>query len=565
MFANIMKFVVALSLSLLVLFANAGAQVCTPAPDGLISFWSGDGNALDARSRNDPTQTLGSPQFVAAEVGQGMKFDGVNDGYIVPSNSSLDIGPADSFTLEAWVRADSLGGSGSVFHTIATKEDSTAVYRLLLRDDGIYDFEIIDSANDRQVFSGTVSAGSFNHVAVVLNRATNLLTIYLNGAQQSTTDISGEGSLANTGRFFIGHKSLDSGTGAISFDGVVDELSTYNRALSASEIQAIANAGTAGKCKPVATVAPSGIVAWWPGEGNSVDMSGNGNDAVQHSGGFAPGKVGQAFSLDGVNDYVEAPDSPSLSITGQLSIETWIDPFALGTAQTIVSKYNTACPTNGTEQRTFQFCVYNGLPDQYHCVQTTTPIMAGTFTHVAGTFDPSTQDMKIYVNGVDTMASVLGGSVTVNPIFDSDTPVDIGRAFCASTENFFGGLIDELALYNRALTPGEVTSIFNAGSAGKINPLGTTAAPVSISGRVTTSAGMGISRATVKLIDRRGNSRTVLTNTFGFFAFDDVTVGRTYIIEVNSPRYKIANNTRVITLEDELSGLDFTAAGEGKF
>ena len=226
---------------------------------------------------------------------------------------------------------------------------------------------------------------------------------------------------------------------------------------------------------------PANMVSWWAAEGNAMDALDN-NDAILGGGAtFAPGKVGQAFSLDGTASFVETPNSASLSITGQLTIDAWINPNNVANIQSIVSKYYTC---QGAEQTSYalavrnggaiQFCVYDGQGG-YHCVETTTAITPGIFTHVAGTFDPATQAMKIYFNGVDTLAPIQPGSVDVNVIFDSTTPVDIGRTNCGGPNkgptDYFGGLIDEVEIFSRALSAAEVQAIANAGDAGKCKPL----------------------------------------------------------------------------------------------
>src|SRR6266446_6648244 len=71
---------------------------------------------------------------------------------------------------------------------------------------------------------------------------------------------------------------------------------------------------------------PSGLASWWAGEGTASDSEGTNNGALFNGATFAPGKVGHAFSFDGVNGYIEIPDSPSLSITNTLSIDAWFWP-----------------------------------------------------------------------------------------------------------------------------------------------------------------------------------------------------------------------------------------------
>lgn len=89
--------------------------------------------------------------------------------------------------------------------------------------------------------------------------------------------------------------------------------------------------------------------------------------------------------------------------------------------------------------------------------------------------------------------------------------------------------------------------------------LAPTAANVSISGRVTTANGRGIRGARLTLTSPDGTRRTTITSTFGYYTFDDVEVGHTYVLGIASKRYTFTNPTRVFSLQDELTGMDFTA------
>jgi len=88
--------------------------------------------------------------------------------------------------------------------------------------------------------------------------------------------------------------------------------------------------------------------------------------------------------------------------------------------------------------------------------------------------------------------------------------------------------------------------------------LAPSAAGVSISGRVMTANGSGLRSAIVRVTDQQGETRSAITSSFGYYRFDDVTAGGTYVISVTSKRYQFA--PQVISVSDELTDLDFIAS-----
>ncbi len=86
-----------------------------------------------------------------------------------------------------------------------------------------------------------------------------------------------------------------------------------------------------------------------------------------------------------------------------------------------------------------------------------------------------------------------------------------------------------------------------------------TAASVSVSGRVRTANGRGLRGAVVSLTDSNGLTRRAISSSFGYYRFDDVEVGRTYIVSVRSKRFIFADPTRILNLQDEVTDFDFTA------
>ena len=86
-----------------------------------------------------------------------------------------------------------------------------------------------------------------------------------------------------------------------------------------------------------------------------------------------------------------------------------------------------------------------------------------------------------------------------------------------------------------------------------------TAAGVSLSGRVLTADGNGIRNAQVSIILSNGEVRNVFSSAFGYYRFDDLEVGQTYILSIAAKRYTFINPTRIISLDDELTGEDFVS------
>lgn len=92
--------------------------------------------------------------------------------------------------------------------------------------------------------------------------------------------------------------------------------------------------------------------------------------------------------------------------------------------------------------------------------------------------------------------------------------------------------------------------------------LAPTAAAVAIMGRVTTANGHGIRKARLVLTSLDGARRTTITSTFGYYAFDGVEAGNTYLLEIFTKKFTFANPTRVFLLQDTVADMDFVAQPE---
>src|SRR2546430_14268349 len=101
------------------------------------------------------------------------------------------------------------------------------------------------------------------------------------------------GTIADSGApFAIGGRS-----GGLLFSGLIDEVEVFNRALTPAEIEKIYVADSAGKCR-TCSAPPSGMLGWWPGDGNAKDIQSGNNGQLKNGTSFATGEVGKSFSFD---------------------------------------------------------------------------------------------------------------------------------------------------------------------------------------------------------------------------------------------------------------------------
>jgi hypothetical protein len=213
---------------------------------------------------------------------------------------------------------------------------------------------------------------------------------------------------------------------------------------------------------------PAGLVGWWRGEGNANDVAGANNGVLEGGVAFTAGEVGQAFSCNGVGAGVLVPAASNLHVGagGGLTIELWINytwvyggPLVDWTSTAAYGVHFAVWPSPRA--------LYANLVDingGSHAIQTGDILTTGTFQHVAVTYDKASGVARLFLNGVIVQASTLG-SFTPNTTKDLHIGYRPGQPGGGSW--FFKGMIDEVTLYDHALTVAEIVAIYNAGSAGK--------------------------------------------------------------------------------------------------
>ena len=217
---------------------------------------------------------------------------------------------------------------------------------------------------------------------------------------------------------------------------------------------------------------PSGLVALWSGEGDGSDSAG-GNGATLTDISFAVGKVGKAFSFDGASPAIKIPAGTALDVGAGdgFTIMAWIKPYNLSEQQRNEifewnnGNFNQAAPwgVHLLMMRPYEMGLGAGnlvanvhdTDGQDHLISARGgTLAANTFRHVALSYDKISGVARLFCNGTIVAEQNLGH-------FTPQTSYDfyIGRRPAGDVINSFSGLIDEVGIYNRALSAAEIRAI----------------------------------------------------------------------------------------------------------
>jgi hypothetical protein len=558
-FSRILPTLIAPGILTLGLFVSLIAHAdCVTPPAGLVGWWKGNGNTVDSiAANNGVNQNAG---FSSGVVSQAFAFDPENLPYGTYSGIQIADQPAyaltNSLTIEGWVRPR---GDGYLIFWRGDNRPGIDPYYLSMQANNTLRFGICDAGGNSAFVDTTLNYFAWTHVAATLDGSSGALRIYTNGvlAAQTVTAIRPFGDLIPGQSPGVGIGNLNDGGNNFPFLGDIDEISLYNRALSAGEIQAIYNAGSAGKCTPVVqtntcVTPPSGLVAGWPGENNANEIIEGTAGTLYPGTSFATGEVGQAFAFDGVAGCVMNPDMPAMTgIQDTFTMEFWAYPqkgFDIaaesgdgypgisGQSYAIFPDWGgldgqagvgVSVGTNGISVIEH---AHNYMPS---VLSYTNPITG--WTHITVVY--KNKQPTLYVNGVNVRTGITSSRSFVYPSKELGNSYGsvFGHAF--NTYGPYAGLLDEIAIYSRALAPAEIQSIYNAGSAGKCVPATTppvVAAALSFTpasatnGATITISGTNFSATAAENIVYFGAVRAIVTSASLTNLMVTVPVGATF-------------------------------------
>ena len=305
------------------------------------------------------------------------------------------------------------------------------------------------------------------------------------------------------------------------------------------------------------TTAPSGLVAGYAFNETigttASDASGNGlNGTLTNGPTWSTGKYGGAVNLDGVNDYVDLGNPVALRITGSMTVTGWINSSAFPRDDaTIVSKRdsnNSGFQLDTTVDRGLRGIGFkltgNSGGDMFR--YGATALQLNTWYHVAGVYNAASGTLNVYLNGQLDNGALVGTVVTSQQ--NSTQNVNIGRR-SGNSGYEFAGRVDDVRIYNRALTAAEIQTVMNISLGGSSSD--STPPAITISSPANNAQLSGIVTVTADANDNVGVTGVQ-------FLVDGVNTG----VQDTAAPYGLSWDTRTVTNGGHtLTARAFDAAG----
>ena len=417
----------------------------------LIAYWPMDENIgdiiYDETANKNDGNIYNDAMWIFGKLGSGLHFDGIDDYVEIPFSPSLNILEGNTpFAASAWFKVDELPTDNLNDHfVILCQRAGQGIGRSWVYIDQITN-EIRTNLKGLELSSGVIPEIDTWYF-VVLNYDGINLSLYVNGERKISipTEVydNADGSYV-----FATSKNLDTHY----FPGSIDEVSMFDRALTAEEIAKEHLRGS--------------LIAYWPMNENSgsiiYDETVNNNDGNIYGPAWTIGNLGTALHFDGTNDYVEIPFSPSLDLLDEnkpFAVSLW---FEVDTLPTLTTRDHFIILSQNAEIGIGRGWLYidevtNEIRTNLNYVELSSRVVPkiGAWYFVVLNYDGT--NLGLYVNGEP--------KISIPTIVDEDA----GGSYLIGTNKFMGGqflpgAVDDFSMYDRALTAEEIAKEYERGA-----------------------------------------------------------------------------------------------------
>jgi len=410
--------------------------------DGLVGYWKMDegvGTTTTDSSGNNITGTFSGstlPDWSSGKYGVGVSFNGVNN-YIDIGNSSPIRNFTNQITVSVWAKYSAYGGGGQSYSVLAVK--GTPWTFLMENPSNKIRFRVTAGGQDLAAAdSQTHNLNQWYHFVGTYDGQN--IKMYKDGMLVGTTPATG-----NLGVNDVSAK-IGTFTGTTyNFNGLIDEVRIYNRALSSTEVYQLYE------------YAPEPLFYWDFNEGvgtTAFDKQGHTNLPITNAT-YKSGKYGGGLNFNG-NAWLEKSISPSIAAAQDYTQCLWFNTSNNATRQVLIDDSNQwehwiAINTN----KTVVSCYYNTAQI---CATSTNTINLNTWNYVCSTYKAG-QSLDLFVNGTPWATNTNVGT-SASKIYND---VCIGKAGGGSNDKFTGS-IDDVKIYNYARTQKQIIEDMNAGA-----------------------------------------------------------------------------------------------------
>lgn len=430
------------------------------ADDSLVLHLKFDGNLTDASGKNNNAEcTYGNITYEEGIFGQSAVFNGKS--YLeVADNTTLDL---SQLTISLWAYKSKDRNLEKWVPYVYKEEDEDCwatpyqVYEHWANTPSIY---MHDNSDDTELNQFSLSGRPVDYSKWFLLTVTydgKEARIYENDILIKKQSVKGAPT-ATVGDLYIGLKD-----GEYFFEGMMDDLRIYNRALSAGEVEGLFKEGM--KESPERLTQKNDLVAHYKFNDNYEDATEYGNNAEKVTGKvtFIDGVNGKAAKFS-KNTYLEVDHNESIDFDEGFTVTTWVVLYDDDQYATLLNKPGCSTTSNSDdfsyrihlEDDHFDF-EYVPFADQANFEgfrYSFDNSIRNKWTHVAVSTD--TKEIRWYVNGKLVYKEEISDELQ-NEIAHSSGKLMIG----SDGEYFFNGAIDELKLYNYELTPDQIKADYN--------------------------------------------------------------------------------------------------------
>jgi hypothetical protein len=451
----------------------------------------------------------GGATWVQGNIRYALEFDGQDDYILIPNTPSLLPGTSD-FTVEVYIKTD-----GTSRQTIINNGygDSTAEYYFdILADGRLYGWtDYPATSGDSITGSSSVNDGYWHHVIFLRD---DKLHLFVDGVEDAIPAVHGNRDIDHSLDIYLGANTQMGNY----FNGIMDEVYIYHRALSTEEIRE--------KYEAFGLKLEMHLSE---GEGTTAyDSSENNNDGTINGADWTEGFFIHALEFDGVDNYLKVSDDITLHLDSEesMTFEFWIKTNGSGEERAIFHKYSSLNPNpyyllTITDNGKFKGQIRDSY-ELYSNLTSTSTINDGKWHYITFEIDRVSDKLTVYIDGnFDNMTDDLTIGTSTN-----NGDLLIGRA--ASNDRYFNGSLDEIRIYDRTLSVREIEDHYNS----FILTVWTDKDIYSPGEQVNFTAsylGMNATNVTFKVEYPNG---TYMKNTV---ALDNGTANTTFTLPINSP------------------------------